>query len=106
MAYDAKRGNAPLTVCPLNPLTESSIPYKSDGTIFSLDLDTNTNLDKTLNLNCFQVGSVGNRLEALRAMLNELNEEHSTGDIKLTYSRLLQKYQYQVQKAPYSGILI
>ena len=49
MTCDAKRGNTPLTVYPLNPLTLSSIQYKSDGRIFSPNSDINTDLDVTLN---------------------------------------------------------
>lgn len=106
MTCDAKRGNTPLTVNPLNGSTLSSIAYKSDGTIFSLDSSINLDLDSTLNLNCSCVGLVENRRRALQTMLNELSKKHPTGDITLTCGRLLQKYQSQTPKTPYLGILM
>lgn len=106
MTCDAKRGNASLTVHPLNPLTLSSILYKSDGRISSPDSDINTDLDKTLNLNCSQVGLVESRRRAVQTMQNELKKRCPTGNITLTCLRLLQKYQSQTQKTPYLGILI
>lgn len=106
MTCDAKRGNIPLTVHPLNPLTLSSIQYKSDGRISSPNLDINTDLDETLNLNCFQVGLLESRRRALQALQNELKKKHPTGDITLTCLKLLQKYQSQTSKTPYLGILI
>ena len=106
MTCDAKRGNTPLTVHPLNPLTLSSIQYKADGTIFSNEPDINKDLNETLNLNCAQVGLTENRRSALQTMLDELHKKRPTGDIHLTCERLLEKYQNQTRKTPYSGILI
>lgn len=106
MTCDAKRGNTPLTVHPLNPLTLSSIQYKSDGRIFSLDPDINTDLDDTLNLNCSQIGLVESRRRALQVLQSELKKKHPTGDITSSCLKLLQKYQSQPAKTPYLGILI
>lgn len=106
LTCDARRKNKPLTVNPLNPLTLSSIQYKSDGRIFSNDSNINTDLNQTLNLNCANVGLVESRLSALQTMLNELSKKRPTGDIQLICSRLLQTYQSQTKKTPYLGILI
>ena len=106
MTCDAKRGNTSLTVNPLNASTLSSISYKSDGTIFSPNLNINSDLDITLNLNCSCVGLVENRLRALQTMLRELKKKHPKGDITLTCSRMLEKYQSQTPKTPYLGILM
>lgn len=106
MTCDAKRGNTPLTVHPLNRLTLSSIQYKSDGSIFSCEPNINTDLDETLNLNCSQVGLVESRRKALQAMQKEIRRRHPKGDITSTCSKLLQKYQSETKKTPYLGILI
>ena len=106
MTCDARRGNAFLTVNPLNGLTLSSIQYKADGTIFSKDPDINKDLNETLNLNCSQVGLVESRLRALHTMQEKLSKKRPTGDIRLTCERLLEKYRSQTKKTPYSGILI
>lgn len=106
MTCDAKRGNTPLTVHPLNRLTLSSIQYKSDGSIFSCEPNINTDLDETLNLNCSQVGLVESRRKALQAMQKEIRRRHPKGDITSTCLKLLQKYQSETKKTPYLGILI
>lgn len=106
MTCDARRGNTPLTVNPLNALTLSSIQYKADGTIFSNDPDINKDLNEILNLNCSQVGLVENRRRALQTMLKELRKKRPTGAIPLTCERLLEKYQSQTRKTSYLGILI
>lgn len=106
MTCDAKRGNTPLTVYPLNPLTLSSIQYKSDGRIFSPNSDINTDLDVTLNLNCSQVGLVESRRRALQALQSKLKKKYPTGDIALPCLKLLQMYRSQPTKTPYLGILI
>lgn len=106
MTCDAKRSDTLLTVHPLNPLTLSSIQYKSDGTIFSLDPIINTDLNETLNLNCSQVGLTESRRKALQAMQTVLNKRRPAGDITLICLRLLHKYQSQARKTPYLGILM
>lgn len=59
-----------------------------------------------INLNCSCVGLVENRLRALQTMLRELKKKHPKGDITLTCSRMLEKYQSQTPKTPYLGILM
>ena len=105
MTCDAKRGNTPLTVHPLLPSTLSSIQYKSDGTIYSLEPNIDKDLNETLNLNCPQTGLVENRRTALQTMVCELSKRRPTGDIKLICLRLLERYQTETPKSPYWGIL-
>lgn len=106
MTCDARRGNSPLTVNPLNAATLSSIRYKADGTIFSDDPVINSDLNDTLNLNCASVGLVESRRRTLQAMLKQIQKKHATGDIRLCCERLLRRYQQASIKTPYLGILI
>ena len=52
---DKKRGNAPLTINPLDIETMETIYYLSDGTIKSTDADMDYDINIRLNLNCIEL---------------------------------------------------
>lgn len=106
MTCDARRGNIPLTVNPLDPLTLASVQYTSNGKIFSTDPQIDKDLNDTLNLNCVQVGLAKNRHAALKTMIDEIHKKHPTGDITSFCEKLLDNYQAKPIKSPYVGILI
>lgn len=104
MTCDASRGNSNLTVNPLVPSTLSSIQYKPDGIIYSLNKDVNNDLNNILNLNSKRFFLVENRLKALQTMLEGINKHKK--DRASFCLKLLKMYQSQSKKTPYVGILI
>ena len=81
LTCDAHRGNDDLTVSPFSETSISLIKYRSDGTIYSDNLDINKDLNSTLNLNYngFGVYLKDNRKEVLLACKNKLKTMKSQG---------------------------
>lgn len=72
LTCDQHRKNTELTVNPLDKRTIDKIGYKSDGTIYSEDIDVQKDLDETLNLNCPASLLKENRKEALLTLQKNL----------------------------------
>lgn len=104
---DARRKNRDLILNPLKAETLKGISYRSDGTIFSTDLNVDGQLNDVLNLNCEQLQMADCRKAALQTLLQEIQKKHPTGEIKTYCRKQLELYQESMQyKTPYVGILI
>ena len=103
MHCDAKRGNSPLTVNPLNPETVAKIKYKLNGRIFSQDEAINHDLDVTLNLNSAAARLVDNRRRALQTLQAELKKSRN---FQAQCAKYYDKFCNQPKKTPYVGILL
>ena len=111
---DAKRGtlkDVQQNMKKINVLdgsTLSDIKYRSDGTIYSDNMEEDEDLNVRLNLNCEARRLKECRLQALRSLhrnitLKYLNKTAPKG----YYQKLLDHYMEQREmKEPYSGILI
>lgn len=105
---DAHRGNSVLVVDPLIPAKVQQIKYKSDGTIYSDDLNINRNLNEDLNLNCdvLEVSLKKNRKEALDAFIKWASKDKAIGawtkEFLLKQKEQLRKMDKQL---PYCGII-
>ena len=106
MTCDAKRGNAVLTVDPRKPETVSQISYRSNGIIFSDNPDIDRDLNETLGLNNMAVSLPQSRKSALDALLKNIRDTHSKGDIRPYCEKLLNALMQQERKTPYVGIQI
>jgi len=84
------------------------INYKSDGTIFSEDKDTNEDLNLRLNLNCETQQLKECRLSALNKLRKTINDKYPQKTVPKDYlMRLLEYYSTHKEKMePYCGILI
>jgi uncharacterized protein (TIGR02646 family) len=76
---DAHRGNTPLTVNPFIKTSIDKIAYSSDGRIYSDDVDINTDLNDTLNLNCEYSYLIHSRKQALDILRNFLYRSQPQG---------------------------
>lgn len=108
LTCDAKRGNRPLKVNPLDQTTLETLYYTSTGKIASADEEINRDVNQILNLNC-QVDAV--RLpESRKEVLDAIQESvASTNDTEIfTYSKkLLSEFENETDpKTPYVGIII
>lgn len=108
LTCDAKRGNRPLKISPLDSSTLETIYYTSTGRIASADEEINRDIDQILNLNC-HVDAV--RLpESRKEVLDAIQESVASmnhGEI-LTYSKqILSEFESETDpKTPYVGIII
>lgn len=111
LTCDASRGNAPLTVNPLDESTLSTIYYNAvDGTIHASDSVIEKDLVTTLNLNC-NVDAV-QLPKARKAVLDTVDLViapllDNTDVLLSTCEKLLSKYEADSEKKqPYVGIII
>ncbi len=108
MTCDAHRGNVVLTINPLDRSKVQLIKYKSDGTIYSEDRETNNDLDVTLNLNCDCVGVFlkTNRKAALETLRNKLAHYKAQGQwTKAILLKVKENLKVEGKNAEYRGIM-
>ena len=109
LTCDAKRGNRPLKVNPLNDTTLETIYYKNDGSISARDKEIEDDLITKLNLNC-SVDAVSlpkNRKETLRPIEDELGQYNEEVEIIARCKELLAAFEHETDpKTPYVGIII
>ena len=107
---DKKRGDSSLTVNPTDKTTLRDIKYTSDGFIKSENEIINTDINKTLNLNCESVFLVSNRKNALTGFLEMLNKNHGNKKIEKSqyekYYKLFSDYDSNGAKTEYCGIIL
>lgn len=89
LTCDARRGNSPLTVNPLNPASVGKIRYRPNGLIFSDDETVNHDLQVTLNLNCEQVYLPQDRKEALDRLKQKIRTDYPGGTAPKEYCQTL-----------------
>ena len=109
LTCDAKRGNRPLKVNPLNDTTLETIYYKNDGSISAKDKEIEDDLVTKLNLNC-SVDAVSlpkNRKETLRPIEEELGQYNEEDEIITHCRELLSAFEDESDpKTPYVGIIV
>lgn len=110
LTCDAHRGNAPLTVNPLNRESIRKIKYSHDGTIYSDDESVNHDLNETLNLNSEAANLARNRKSVLdRFIQSYIMKKYANKRItKEEWHHLYEKTQSRDQDGnllPYVGIL-
>lgn len=110
---DAYRGSLPeskqeLAVNPLKADTLRYIDYREDGTIFSDDGVTNSNLNDVLNLNCKVQQLAECRAAALKEVQEKVaNDNRGRTATKEYFENLMSSFTEQKsQKWPYVGIII
>ena len=106
MTCDKKRGNAPLTVNPLDAATLATISYTSDGKIRSSDPIINDDLNIRLNLNCSEeaVTLPENRKAVLDTIQEQVFQEE---DLLQACMDQLHIWENETDhKTPYIGIAI
>lgn len=107
MTCDAYRGNKPIKVNPCDADTLHGITYTSSGRIQSSDPEIDEDINKRLNLNNERISLPENRKQVLQALLNDVKENHGSGDISLYCKRKLEQIRNMDDpQMPYVGILI
>lgn len=108
LTCDAKRGNATLTVNPLNPATLSSIYYKQNGEIAATDPVIEKDLVDTLNLNCVKFsGLPDGRKQTLAPIEAEIASLLTKKEMLTRCKELLEIYESETDpKTPYCGIIL
>lgn len=106
LTCDKKRGNAPLTVNPLDAATLATISYTSDGKIKSSDPTINDDLNIRLNLNCSEEAVT--LPENRKAMLDTIQElVFQEEDLLQACMDQLHIWENETDpKTPYIGIVI
>ncbi|MBR6244603.1 TIGR02646 family protein [bacterium] len=110
---DARRGCLPIKeqafkfIDVFDEKTLEVIEYKSDGTIFSNNLDANEDLNYRLNLNCEARQLIENRRAALEKVQEDIYKTYTnkTIDEKHLKNRLTEILNNK-EKIPFCGILI
>ena len=109
---DHQKGEAVITVNPLDKETLKTIYYNDDGKILSSSPEIHKDLTETLNLNYNgdAVPLVDNRKQVLVQfqfiLLSELQDKSSEEKITLCQKYLKHYKEYQENKPPYCGIII
>lgn len=106
LTCDKKRGNAPLTVDPLDAATLATISYTSDGKIRSSDPIIHDDLNIRLNLNCSEeaVTLPENRKAVLDTIQEQVFQEE---DLLQACMDQLHIWENETDpKTPYIGIVI
>lgn len=108
LTCDAKRGNTPLTVNPLDPATLTSIYYKHNGEIASTDPEIERDLVDTLNLNCEKFSALPDgRKQALAPVEADIASLSTEEEMLVRCQELLQIYEAETDpKTPYCGIIL
>ncbi len=108
LTCDAKRGNRPLKVNPLDAKTLETIYYEEDGTISATDKEIEDDLVTKLNLNCSidAVSLPKNRKNTLLPIQEELSR--CSEEELVDYCReILNAFENESDpKTPYVGIII
>ena len=106
---DAHRGNTELTVNPFDELSVRKIKYKTDGSIYSDDVEINKDVAETLNLNCQALSLPQTRRNVLMAEKNRImrkckgkSQDAFIRELERTYESLVQERNL----TPYCGIII
>ncbi len=106
---DAHKENTELTVNPFDELSVRKIKYKTDGSIYSDDVEINKDVTETLNLNCQAVSLPQTRRNVLMAEKNRImrkckgkSQEAFIRELERTYESLVQERNL----TPYCGIII
>ena len=109
LTCDAKRGNRPLKVNPLDDTTLETIYYKNDGSISAEDKEIEDDLITKLNLNC-SVDAVSlpkNRKETLKPIEEELGHYNDEEELIAHCKELLSAFEDESDpKTPYVGIIV
>ena len=112
LTCDAHRKNTDLKVNPFDKTCIDKIKYKSDGHIYSDDIELEQDLDVTLNLNYDGADAylVMNRREVLNACKEKLAKMKKNGMwSKSMLRKVLKEYEMpdeQGRLKPYSGIVL
>lgn len=107
LTCDAHRGNIEFRkVHPCKKDTIASVTYNIEGKIDAADEDVRFDLVDTLNLNCLSAPLIGERKEALNALIAELGEVPEEEMLLYCRSRLAEFENESNPKTPYAGILI
>ena len=106
---DAHRGNTDLTVNPFDKRSVRKIKYKSDGSIYSDDIEINKDVTETLNLNCHALSLPQTRRRVLAEEQARImkkckgkSRDAFMHELKRTYESLVQERNL----TPYCGIII
>lgn len=108
LTCDRARGNAPLTVNPLNPETLENIRYRRDGEMLADDRAVDLDVTKTLNLNHPLL--VRNRRAALQVLFARFEREGSRGGkrrvLSLCEDYIDEHLSNPKAREPYDGAII
>lgn len=106
---DAHRGNTELTINPFDEVSVRKIKYKTDGSIYSDDLDINKDVTETLNLNCEAISLPETRKRVLMEEKSRImrkckgkSQDAFIQELERTYESLVQERNL----TPYCGIII
>lgn len=106
---DAHRGNTELTINPFDEVSVRKIKYKTDGSIYSDDVEINKDVTETLNLNCEALSLPQIRKNVLMTVKDRItkkckgkSQDAFMRELERTYASLVQERKL----TPYCGIII
>ena len=106
---DAHRGNTELTINPFDEVSVRKIKYKTDGSIYSDDVEINKDVTETLNLNCEALSLPQIRKNVLMTVQDRItkkckgkSQDAFMRELERTYASLVQERKL----TPYCGIII
>lgn len=106
---DVHRGNTELTINPFDEVSVRKIKYKTDGSIYSDDVEINKDVTETLNLNCEALSLPQIRKNVLMTVQDRItkkckgkSQDAFMRELERTYASLVQERKL----TPYCGIII
>lgn len=106
---DAHRGNTELTINPFDEVSVRKIKYKTDGSIYSDDVEINKDVTETLNLNCEALSLPQIRKNVLMTVQDRITKKCKGKSQDAFMHELERIYASLVQErnlTPYCGIII